>query len=133
MGTANAPGCYRLKFTVMAGPYSVCRLPSQAAIPEWAMAGEFFSITHTPQELSVVCSTQHLPEHVPAEHDWACLKIEGPIPFDISGVLSACLDPLAAAEIGIFAVSTYDTDYVLVKTGHLENAKQALRDAGHEV
>jgi hypothetical protein len=133
VASANAPRRHQLKFTVMAGPYGVCRFSPHAAIPEWALAGEFFSITSTPQELSIVCDSGRIPAKVLAEHGWSCFKIEGPIPFDITGVLAACIDPLAAAGIGIFAVSTFDTDYVLVKTAHLDRAKSALRAAGHEV
>lgn len=133
MASASALKWKYLKFTVLAGPFSVCRLAPQASIPDWAVAGDFFSITHTPHELSIVCDTSRLPADVQAEHGWACLKIEGPIPFDVTGVLSASLDPLAAAEIGIFAVSTFDTDYILVKAIQLERAKQVLREAGHEL
>lgn len=117
----------------MEGPYSICRLGPNDPVPDWALASEFFSINHTPHELSIVCSADYLPPTVPAEHDWACLQIEGPISFELSGVLDACLRPLARAGICIFAVSTFDTDYILVKTDCLEQAKVALRNAGHEI
>lgn len=117
----------------MPGPYSICRLGPLEPIPDWALAGEFFSITHTPQELSIVCGAEHIPAGVTAELGWACLQIQGPIPFDLAGVLTCCLGPLADTDIGIFAISTFDTDYILVRTDCLESAKQALRQAGHEI
>lgn len=133
MASANLRRRHQLKFTVLAGPYGVCRLSPHAAIPEWAFGAEFFSITNTPEELSIVCDSAQIPSKIRAEHGWGCLKIEGPIPFETTGVLAGCLDPLAAAGIGIFAVSTFDTDYILVKSAHLERAKSVLRAAGHEV
>ena len=133
MASASVPRRHHLRFAVLEGEYSVCRLGAHDAIPAWAQSGDFFSITCTPQEVSIVCETRNVPADVRAEHGWACLKIEGPIPFELTGVLSACLDPLAAAQIGIFAVSTFDTDYVLVKATSLERAKEVLRAAGHEV
>lgn len=90
-------------------------------------------MTRTPEELSVVCSEEHVPEGVEAERGWRAFGLEGPLDFSIVGVLASVASPLAAAGISIFAVSTYDTDYVLVKGALLETATAALRKAGHEV
>ncbi|HWR34956.1 MAG TPA: ACT domain-containing protein [Clostridia bacterium] len=137
MASSSLPARHRLRLHVLPGVYSVCRFAPTAPIPEWALASDFFSITHTPHELSVVCGRDVIPEPVldslNAEHDWACIEIEGPIPFELTGVLNACLQSLAEALIGIFALSTFDTDYILVKSHHLESAVEALHNAGHYI
>ena len=74
-----------------------------------------------------------MPDGVRVEKDWVALKLEGPFPFSLSGVLSSFLQPLATAEIPIFVVSTFDTDYVLMKRDKLEQAIKALGAAGHEM
>lgn len=130
---SGSPAPHRLKLEVLPGSYSVCRLAPHDPIPDWALASDFFSITNTPQELSIVCRTEQIPSEVQAEHDWACLKLDGPIPFDLTGVLSACLEPLARVAISIFAVSTFDTDYLLVRNRNLQRAVEALRGAGHHI
>jgi len=89
-------------------------------------------VTVTADELSIVGSEEAVPGDVTAERGWACFKIEGPFAFSLTGVLEAFLDPLAKATIPIFAVSTYDTDYVLVKQDDVASAIKALQQAGHE-
>jgi len=122
----------RLRYSVLEGRFAVCRLAPDAAIPEWASGVHFLSITRTANELSIVCEQEFVPAAIHAESDWACLQLQGPFPFEMTGVLAAILNPLAAAEVGIFAVSTFDTDYVLVKADRLQAAKDALHNAGHE-
>ena len=97
------------------------------------MQGEFFSVTRTPTELSAVCDVAAVPPGVKAEGPWSMLAVRGPLDFNITGVLAALATPLATAGITLFAISTYDTDYVLVRHSDLENAVQALRAAGHDV
>jgi uncharacterized protein len=101
-------------------------------IPDWAPHGTFFSVTSTADELSVVCEEAQVPHHVPHESDWACLKLAGPFPFSETGILTSFVQPLSERAIPLFAISTFDTDYVLVKSGWLDRAVGALRDAGHE-
>jgi len=101
-------------------------------IPDWAPHGTFFSVTSTADELSVVCEQAQVPQHVPHEGDWVCLKLEGPFPFSETGILTSFVQPLSERAIPLFAISTFDTDYVLVKSGWLDRAVDALRDAGHE-
>jgi hypothetical protein len=112
---------------------SVCRLDPTAEVPDWAIAGGFFSVTRTAEELSVVCPEDSVPEDVRCEGGWRALKLEGPFEFSEVGVLASVAVPLAEAGVGIFAVSTFDTDYVLVKEEQLEPAVAALRGRGHEV
>jgi hypothetical protein len=79
-----------------------------------------------------VCAADNAPENAKCESPWTCFKLEGPFPFNLTGVLASFLDPLASAGIPIFAVSTFDTDYVLVKEELTSVALRALQDAGHE-
>jgi uncharacterized protein len=122
-----------LKFRQLAGSYLVSRLAPDAGLPAWIPSGSIVSITRTQDELSIVCEE---PRPLPSEKyeaGWACLKLEGPFPFSLTGVLSSFLAPLAENKIPIFAMSTFDTDYVLVKRDDLARAVTALQAAGHEV
>ena len=92
--------------------------------------GCFHSITRTHEELSIVAPSSEVPAGAMAENGWRCLKVEGPLPFEMTGVLSALSTPLAKAEIPIFVVSTFDTDYLLVKATDLEKACMTLGDEG---
>jgi hypothetical protein len=102
-------------------------------MPEWAVGAGFFCVTQTADELSIVCEEGRVPDGVRVEKDWVALKLEGPFPFSLTGVLSSFLQPLATAEIPIFAVATFDTDYVLMKREKLEEAIKVLGAAGHEM
>jgi hypothetical protein len=117
---------------VPGGSYAVCKVPCGAPIPAWALRHPLASVTRTADELSVVCPLDDVPPGIECEGPWSCLKLEGPFPFDQVGVLVSALGPLALAGIPIFAISTFDTDYVLVRASHLEQAVAALKNAGHE-
>jgi uncharacterized protein len=112
--------------------YAICRLESTASTPSWAR-GDFVSITCTKNELSVVCEQDAVPTDIRCERDWCVLQVEGPMDLAIVGVLSSLTKPLAEAGINLFAISTFDTDYLLVKAQRLEAAKIALEQAGHKV
>lgn len=116
----------RRTLTLLPESLAICRLPPQAAVPVWAQGGGFHSLTRTDQELSIVCPEGMVPERVPAEGRWRALRLEGPIPFDETGVLAGLVSPLAAAGIPVFAVSTYDTDYLLVRNSDLSRAAKRL-------
>lgn len=116
---------------LLSGRYAVCRLETDAPVPAWAR-GEFVSITRTAEELSVVCHDADVPQGVRCERGWRCLKLAGPLDFSLVGVLHSLLAPLAAANVSVFAVSTYDTDYILVREGDLHRARAALHAAGVE-
>ena len=121
-----------LKFSRVPGSFAICRLAANTAIPDWALRGEFFSVTSTTDEVSIVCSDAMVPPTVPHEGEWTCLKLEGPFLFSETGILSSFIQPLAEHAIPIFALSTFDTDYVLVKHAWVEKAMVALREAGHQ-
>jgi hypothetical protein len=122
-----------LSFSRIPGLFAVCRLPANAPPPDWAIRGRFTALTRTADELSIVCPADNVPEeHMPTT-PWACLKIEGPFSFSEVGILSSFIGPLAEEEVPIFAISTFDTDYVLVGEDHVETALQALKDAGHKL
>jgi hypothetical protein len=124
---------HKLKFRILPGPYAIVRLNADTAIPEWARNGEFTSITRTPDELSIVCPADNLPVEVTAQHRWICLKLEGPFPFSMTGVLLAFIEPLSSNQIPIFAISTYDTDYVLIQEEYVNAALSSLDATGHQL
>jgi uncharacterized protein len=122
-----------LRMTLRPETLAVARLTPQETIPEWATRGALWSIVRSEDELSIVCGDEQAPESARAERGWRALQLAGPIPFGLTGILASVLTPLAAAGIGIFAFSTFDTDYVLVKTADLDPALTALRQAGHVI
>lgn len=119
--------------SVLPGRFAVCRLGPQAVLPLWACQGDVFSITRTPDELSVVCPEQDVPGDVVCEKGWACLQVEGPLDFSMTGVLASLAQPLAEAGIALFVISTYDTDYLLVKAHVLVDSVAVLTQAAHVV
>ncbi len=112
--------------------FAVCRLPADADLPAW-LGGALQSVTRTPEELSIVCEAQRVPEPLQAERDWRCLRVSGTLAFHLTGILAALTAPLANAGISIFALSTFDTDYLLVTNDCLEEAVTALTVVGHTV
>jgi uncharacterized protein len=113
--------------------YTIVRLAPDAAVPEWATRGEFTSVSRTPDELSIVCPIENLPADVSSPHRWICLKLEGPFSFSQTGILLSFIEPLSSKRIPVFAISTYDTDYVLVQEDYAGIAIGALQEAGHEL
>lgn len=118
---------------VLPGRLAVCRLAPDAALAPWMGEGALSSVTRTDAELSVVCDETRVPDGVTAEGGWRALRVRGPLAFDLTGILAALSAPLAEAGVPIFAVSTFDTDVLLVKAGRLADAAAALHAAGHEV
>jgi hypothetical protein len=124
---------HELRMRLLPQRFSVCRLAAKATVPQWATRGRVFSVTRTADELSIVCESKYVPGSVKSEKGWRCFKLEGPFPFAMTGVLASVLEPLAKARVSIFAVSTYDTDYVMVKERSLAKAVRVLRAVGHFV
>ena len=118
---------------LLPGRLAVCRLGPDAGLEAWMGEGAVSSVTRTASELSVVCAEGAVPSGVEAERGWRALAVRGPLDFALTGVLAALAVPLAEAGVSIFAVSTYETDLVLVQAARLEAAVEALRAAGHGV
>jgi hypothetical protein len=116
----------RLPLVVLPETVAVCRLPAGAPIPEWASKARA-------EELSVTADQEVVPEGTRCERDYRPIRVRGTLPPNLVGILLAIADPLAEARLAIFAISTYDTDYVLVKAADLDRAIAALERAGHEV
>ena len=121
-----------LRFSILPGSFAVLRLAPDADVPAGLLVPPFHSLTRTSAELSVVCPEAALPEGTRAERGWALLALAGPFPFEMVGVLASVLGPLATAGVSIFALSTFDTDYVLVKHERLADAVASLAAAGVE-
>ena len=113
---------------------AVSRLDADSEVPHWVdRSGGFTSITRTTDELSVICAFDDVPEGVPMEGPWRALRVQGPIVMTLIGVVASLAGALAAAGISIFAVSTFDTDYILVHEPDFDAAVDALTQAGHVV
>jgi uncharacterized protein len=122
-----------LQLNVLGGRYAVSRLPGDSPVPPWVPTTGFCSISRTADELSIVCDEAVVPAHVQHQGDWMCLALVGPFEFTLVGILTAVLIPLRDAGVGIFALSTFDTDYVMVAATKVDAAVAALRAAGHSV
>ena len=120
-------------FQVLPGRFSVLRLKPDSAIPEWAISGDFFSITKTDDELSIVCRQGLAPADVTCSADWSCLKLVGPFAFDETGIVASVTTVIANANIGVFVVSTFDGDHILIKETDFRTAVSALERNGHVV
>ncbi len=128
----STPGA-SLRLSVLEHRLTVCRLEPDSEVPAWATGAPVFCVTRTADELSVVCPEEHVPAGVTCERGWRALKFEGPLEFGLTGVLASVAVPLAESQVGILAIATYETDYVLVQESRLDLAARALRERGHEV
>ena len=122
-----------LKFRRIEGLFAIVRLPADDPVPEWAQAGPFISVTRNVDELSIVCQQENVPLDMRSDHSWVCFKLEGPFAFSEVGVLASFIDPLAESGVPVFAISTYDTDYVLISEEFMGVTLTALSRAGHQL
>ena len=124
-----------VELTVRDGELAVVRLAAGSPPPDWARpgAGGIVATVATAEEMSVVCDAAAVPAGVTSSSGWAALAVAGPLEHSLTGILASLATPLADAEVPIFAISTYDTDYLLVRRDELEAAAEALRGAGHAV
>ena len=118
---------------MISGSFAICRLPAADPVPDWACEGPFTSVTRTQDELSIVCPLNRVPSQYKPETPWFCLKLEGPFAFTQVGILHSFIQPLVENRIPIFAISAYDTDYILIQENFRTAAMQALQNAGHEL
>ena len=120
-----------LSLTLLDQSFTIHRLSPLADIPAVVLSSSFFAIARTDDELSIV-----VPENTEIKSDqsdpgWDCFKVEGPLEFGLVGILAGISSALAEAQIAIFALSTFDTDYILVKQEQVRAAKEALNSAGY--
>ncbi|AIE83416.1 ACT domain-containing protein [Fimbriimonas ginsengisoli] len=120
-------------FRVLEGRFALVKLPSGSEVPPCPPNAEIWSVTVTEDEVSLVCPEGDAPtdpdEYI--ERSWRCIKVSGPLDFQLKGILVSLLEPLASAGVSVFALSTYFTDYILVKEHALKTAIEALTAAGH--
>jgi hypothetical protein len=124
---------HNLTFRQLPSHYAIVRLAPDAPVPAWAVKGGFISITRTHEELSIVCPVENIPPDVHFDPRWICLKLEGPFAFIQTGVLLSFIEPLSNNSVPIFAISTYDTDYILVPQEYGNRVVDLLHEAGHEL
>lgn len=122
-----------MKLKILPGELAVCRVPQQSAVPNWAFTGSLQAVVRTDDEISIVTAAAAVPLDVDAERGWRALKVRGPLEFSLTGVLASLAEPLAEAGVSIFSISTYETDYLLVKEEQLVMAVEALTQAAHDV
>jgi uncharacterized protein len=123
----------QLTFIILRETLAICRLDKDAPIPDWVFQGNLYSVTRTKDELSIVCPQINLPKGIVCNQGWSCLKIRGPLDLSSTGIISSIAKTLEQEGISLFSISTYDTDYVMVKEKDLEKAIFALTEAGHRI
>lgn len=121
-----------MQLSILPTIFAVCRLEPNSPLPQWINKKYFYSITHTPVELSIVCVDEGLPADVKKERNWKVIQVLGPLDFSLTGILASLANPLAAAKVSIFAISTFDTDYMLVQEEKLGLARECLEAAGFQ-
>ena len=126
-------GQRQLKISLLKDKYGICTLPNDAPIPDWVSNESLASITRTDKELTIVCRQDIIPSELKSDLNWRCFKIDGSFDLNQIGVISSISSPLADAGISIYVISTYDTDYFLVKEDNLEQTISTLSNSGHSI
>lgn len=125
------PSLRRFQLSLLPDRYAIIGLSPNSALPDWATQGHFFSVTRTNDELSIVVEESLVPAGVQSQSGWRLIKVHGPFMLSEVGVLASLAGPLAAAQVSLFVVSTFDTDYLLVSSEALDTAISVLEKAGH--
>ncbi|CDZ63324.1 GATS-like protein 1 [Neorhizobium galegae bv. orientalis] len=115
----------------LAGSYAIARLGAADPIPAWADGDGFVSISRTEDELSIACREERVPSDIKRDGGWTCYKFQGPFAFDETGIVLSVIRPLSENGIGIFVVSTFDGDHLLIKTADKPTSRELLQTAGH--
>ena len=118
--------------SVLSETYTIHKLSPDASIHEKILKSNYYSVSKTENELSLVCSEEIEVQSLESSKGWKCLKVKGPLDFNLTGILAGISDILAQANISIFAISTFDTDYILVRSHDLSSARTKLRKAGYK-
>jgi len=117
----------KLTLSILPEKIGICHFDKKSSIPDWATGGNFFSITRTDQELSIIYPQDKIPGGVLFEKDWRAFRLEGVVEGIYSvGIIASLSKPLAEAGISIFNISTYETNYVLVEDKNFAKAKEIL-------
>ncbi len=122
-----------LSISLLPATYAICRLPPGASVPGKPPQALFWSLTVTDEETSLVLPEEDVRPEWKSEGGWRCLQVRGPLPLDQTGILASIAAPLSDSGIPFFALSTFDTDYFLIKGGALSRTLKTLKKAGHEV
>ena len=122
----------KIRLQALDGTYAVSRLHPTGPIPPWADGKGFVSISRSAEELSIVCLEERVPQGTQCDVGWTCMKLVGPFAFDETGIVLSVIQPLSENGIGIFVVSTFDGDHLMVKSDLFDKAKTLLLQAGHE-
>jgi hypothetical protein len=123
-----------LRLTLLPEPIALCRLAPESAVPAWAWTSrQFLCITRTASELSIVADESAMPADVEATRAYRAFRVEGPMALDLVGIIASLAGPLAEARVPIFPIATYDTDYLLVASAHVQQANDVLVREGHRI
>lgn len=120
-----------MKLKTLNDTFAIHRLAPDADIPKEILTSELYSITRTDEELSILCPANILLDSQKKDSPWSCIKVQGPLDFSLTGILARLSGILATAEISIFALSTFDTDYILVRIENIESAETVLKSEGY--
>ena len=123
----------KLLIRLVDAEYAITRLNIGSQIPEWLPGAGFWTVSSSREEMTLVCRAARIPNGVKSSLGWRCLRIEQHFAFDVPGVLESVLAPLSAAGVGVFANSTFSTDYIFIGGSSAEEAVEALKAYGHEV
>ncbi|RPH52944.1 MAG: ACT domain-containing protein [Desulfobacteraceae bacterium] len=123
----------KLTLTLLKELLAVSRLSPEEGIPDWALKSPFLSVTRAGDELSLVTIAGIVPAGILSENGWRCIKIKGPLNFSETGILSLLIYPLAGSKIPVFVISTYETDYIMIKKENLSAVISIFSKEGHIV
>ena len=122
-----------LVLSVLSETFTIHKLSPDVSIPEEILKSNYYSVSKTENELSLVCSEVIEVQSLQSSKGWKCIKVKGPLDFNLTGILAGISDILTQRNISIFAISTFDTDYILVRTHDLSSATTKLRQAGYKL
>jgi hypothetical protein len=123
----------KLALKVLDNEFSIYRFQLDETVPSSVLESSFYWLSKTDEELTIVCDSSIELGGGVKNAGWSCFKVLGPIDFSVIGVLAGISAVMASAHISIFSLSTFNTDYILVKSAHLERAKTVLGEAGYDV
>ncbi|HEV7327498.1 MAG TPA: ACT domain-containing protein [Bosea sp. (in: a-proteobacteria)] len=131
--TTDVAASVKITLKALTGGYAIARLQNDAPLPPWADGDGFVSISRTEDELSIVCLSERIPDGIQIDEGWICFKFQGPFALGQTGIVLSVVQPLSTNGMGIFVVSTFDGDHLLVKQADAEKARSTLLRAGHSL